>query len=76
MLIVVTISFLRFVAFKKIGCGCTIHYTLLLVLEPKLFILRLIKYFNKKCKICLKDNYDKNRYVQSLEVDLNFEHLH
>ena len=36
MLIVVTISFLRFVAFKKIGCGCTIHYTLLLVLEAKI----------------------------------------
>ena len=36
MLIVATISFLRFVAFKKIGCGCTIHYTLLLVLEAKI----------------------------------------
>ena len=36
MLIIATISFLRFVAFKKIGCGCIVHHTLLSVLEAKI----------------------------------------
>ena len=37
MLIVATVSFLRFVAFKKIGYGCTIHFTLLSVWGQKTY---------------------------------------